>query len=284
MENSAERKRPLVSVHGGHSGEFCGHAVDTLEEIVAEYHRQGFAWVGLSEHMPPAADRFRYVEEEQAGLSAADLRARFDLYMKTARRVQDEYRGKMTLKVAFETECHTGGIDLARELVQKYQPDYVVGSVHHVHDRMIDFSSELYQEAVRECGGIDALYCAYFDQQQELLTALRPGVVGHFDLIRIFDPGYVERLAERSVWSRIERNLQFIAEYGGVLDLNVRALLKGAQEPYISRRILVRALELGISICPGDDSHGVGSVGKHVPDGIALLEALGAPKGWRLPE
>ena len=284
MENSAEGKRPLVSVHGGHSGQFCGHAVDTLEEIVAEYHRQGFAWVGLTEHMPPAADRFRYVEEEQAGLRAADLRARFDLYIKTARRIQDEYRGKMAVRVAFETECHTGAIDLARDLVQEYRPDYVVGSVHHVHDRMIDFSPELYLEAARECGGVDALYCAYFDQQYELLSALRPGVVGHFDLVRIFDPGYVERLGKPAIWSRIERNLHLVAEYGGVLDLNVRALLKGAQEPYVSRRILARALELGIAVCPGDDSHGVASVGKHILDGIRILDALGAPDEWRLPE
>ena len=29
-----------VSVHGGHSGEFCSHAKDPLEAIVAEYARQ----------------------------------------------------------------------------------------------------------------------------------------------------------------------------------------------------------------------------------------------------
>ena len=114
------------------------------------------------------------------------------------------------------------------------------------------------------------------------LKALYPGVVGHFDLIRIFDPGYVERLSRPAVWERIERNLCFIAGYGGVLDLNVRALLKGATEPYVSGKILRRALDLGISVCPGDDSHGVGSVGGHIGDGIALLDSLEAP-GWCLP-
>ena len=282
MKGGKENVRPLVSVHGGHSGEFCSHAVDTLDEVVAEYHRQGFAWVGLTEHMPPAADRFRYIEEEEAGLSAADLRRRFDRYMKAARRLQAKYRDSMVVRVGFETESHTGATVLARELIREYHPDYVVGSVHHVHDRMIDFSPEQYREAARECGGTDALYCAYFDRQYKLLKALYPGVVGHFDLIRIFDPGYVERLSRPAVWERIERNLCFIAGYGGVLDLNVRALLKGATEPYVSGKILRRALDLGISVCPGDDSHGVGSVGRHIGDGIALLDSLEAP-GWCLP-
>jgi histidinol-phosphatase (PHP family) len=223
------------------------------------------------------------VEEVEAGLTVGDLEARFERYMNTARALQAAYRGKMDIAVGFETEGYTGAIELARELVQRYRPDYVVGSVHHVHDQMIDFSPELYGEAALTCGGLEELYCAYFDRQYELLSALRPGVVGHFDLIRIFDPGYRETLTREPVRRRVERNLQYVAGYGGVLDLNVRALLKGAREPYISRRILVRALELGIAVCPGDDSHGVASVGSRIEDALVLLESLGVSGAWRLP-
>ncbi len=34
-----------VSAHGGHSGEFCLHAKDTLVQIVETYADQGFAWL-----------------------------------------------------------------------------------------------------------------------------------------------------------------------------------------------------------------------------------------------
>ena len=41
-----------VSIHGGHSGQYCCHAEDTLEEIVLAYIEHGYTWVGLTEHMP----------------------------------------------------------------------------------------------------------------------------------------------------------------------------------------------------------------------------------------
>ena len=47
-----EDKIELVSLHGGHSGEFCSHARDTLEEMVLAYIDQGFDRVGITEHMP----------------------------------------------------------------------------------------------------------------------------------------------------------------------------------------------------------------------------------------
>ena len=43
----------VVSVHGGHSGEFCGHAVDSLSDVVQAYIDAGFRWVCLTERMAP---------------------------------------------------------------------------------------------------------------------------------------------------------------------------------------------------------------------------------------
>lgn len=38
--------------HHSHSGQFCRHAKDHLEEVVLEAIRQGFEVFGLSEHAP----------------------------------------------------------------------------------------------------------------------------------------------------------------------------------------------------------------------------------------
>jgi hypothetical protein len=51
---------PLVSVHGGHSGDYCQHARDSLDDVVKAYHDRKFAWVGITEHMPPTRDSFLY--------------------------------------------------------------------------------------------------------------------------------------------------------------------------------------------------------------------------------
>lgn len=38
--------------HHSHSGQFCRHAKDNLEDVILEAIRQGFQSFGLSEHAP----------------------------------------------------------------------------------------------------------------------------------------------------------------------------------------------------------------------------------------
>ena len=115
------------------------------------------------------------------------------------------------------------------------------------------------------------------------MEALRPEVVGHFDLARVFDPDYRERWKVPAIRERAYRNLARIAELDLVLDFNVRALLKEQPEPYVSEPWLARAVELGVSVVPGDDSHGVATVGACIARGVELLRAAGASTEWRCP-
>ncbi|HDI60009.1 MAG TPA: histidinol-phosphatase HisJ family protein [Desulfobacteraceae bacterium] len=272
-----------VSVHGGHSGQFCSHAADDLASVVAAYAAQGFAWVGLTEHMPPPEDRFLYPEERQAGFDAAALRRRFAAYMAEARRLQRHWEAVLPLRVGFETEACSGALDLARQLVTEFHPDYIVGSVHHVADIPIDVSPAVYADAAARCGGIEELYLAYFDLQLEMIETLRPQVIGHFDLVRIFDPDYPRHLASAPVGRRIVRNLERVRQMGAILDLNVAAWDKGGSEPYPAAGIRWQARRLGIALVPGDDSHGVATVGRHFDRAVALLEAEGFSTDWPIP-
>ncbi len=273
----------LVSIHGGHSGEFCQHAGDRLEAVLQAYADQGFAWVGITEHMPPAGDRFRYPDEVAAGLDAAALRERFARYIVTGRRLQAAFADRLTVFIGMETETYSGAAAFVRELVAAFAPDYLVGSVHHVADLNFDFSPAAYALAARAVGGLDALYIRYFDLQLEMIEALKPAVVGHFDLVRIYDPDYRARIERPAIRARIRRNLACIRDLGLILDFNVRALAKGAHEPYIAAPILQAAHAMGIAIVPGDDSHGVDTVGRHIPRGIRLLQALGVNTDWPRP-
>ena len=272
-----------VSIHGGHSGQFCNHASDSLEDIVRAYVDKGFAWAGITEHMPPLSDRFLYPEEIQEGLDARKMYRRFEQYVTTCRRLQDRYRSRIQLFVGCELESYNGVVPFVRQLLDTFDLDYVVGSLHHVDDIGFDYSPELYRSAVRAAGGLEELYCVYFDDQFEMIAALEPQVVGHFDLIRIFDEDYRRQLALPSVAERIGRNLELIADLDLTLDLNVRALSKGAAEPYPTKAILQQAVEMGISIVPGDDSHGTDTVGQHIDQAIEMLQALGADTNWRRP-
>ncbi|QTA89043.1 histidinol-phosphatase [Desulfonema magnum] len=274
----------LVSVHGGHSGEFCNHAQDSLENIITSYIKKGFAWVGITEHMPPPDDCFLYPDEKEAGLDSEKLYQRFARYISTCRSLQKKYSSSIKILVGFETETYTGYKDFIKKLVNKFEPDYIVGSVHHIRDIPFDMSQEQYDQIALASGGHDGMYCEYFDLQYDMINALRPPVVGHFDLIRLFDPEYCSRLKKPEIWKRILRNLKCISEFDLILDFNMRSLYKGASEPFVSEPILLQALELGIAVIPGDDSHSAETTGLNIEKGIKILAELGFDTRWRIPE
>ncbi|TKB08467.1 histidinol-phosphatase HisJ family protein [Desulforhopalus sp. IMCC35007] len=274
----------FVSVHGGHSGQFCDHAIDSLEEIILRYIELGFSWVGVTEHTPAISSPLLDPGQVQAGLTPELLLATFTEYMKECRRLQEKYKDELTIFAAMEIETYSGYEQFVPFLLDRFQPDYIVGSVHFVDDISIDYSQKTYAQAVQKLGGVDELYKRYFDLQYEMIERFRPSVVGHFDLIRIFDADYKTRLMKPAILEKIRRNLQLIHELDLIMDLNLRSLVKGADEPYISRPILKLAGEMGISVVPGDDSHGVQSVGGFMNTGINLLEDLGFSTNWKKPQ
>lgn len=274
---------PFVSVHGGHSGQFCHHATHTLEEIVQQYILKKFPWVGITEHVPAISDDLRYPDQIEAGLTPAFLMNRFCDYITECRRLQRQYAAEITIFTAIEIETYSGYDTFIPALIATHRPDYLVGSVHFVDDMGFDYSREQYDRTAAAVGGKDALYCRYFDQQYEMIKLLRPAVVGHFDLIRIFDPDYQARLRQPAIMERIRRNLTLIRELDLIMDFNLRSLLKGASEPYISRPILQIAREMRIAVVPGDDSHGLASVAANMETGVAILAGMGFDTNWRRP-
>ena len=159
----------------------------------------------------------------------------FDAYYTEAKRLQAEYARELPILIGFEIDwIRPTSERLISGLLAKYQFDLFIGSVHHVHAVPIDYDQVLYDKARRQSGGTDeALYRDYFDTQLEMLKALRPPIVGHFDLIRLkSDDSNASFRQYEAVWQRILRNLDFVAGYGGILELNSAALRKGMSEPY----------------------------------------------------
>jgi histidinol-phosphatase (PHP family) len=272
-----------ISLHGGHSGEFCCHARDRLADIIEQYIRMGFRQVGITEHIPPVHDRFLYPEEIDQGLTKDLLFQRFAVYFKALRQLQADMADRIRIFAGMETEAFTGYLPHVRQLVDAFSPDYIVGSVHHVADICFDYSPQTYKAAVAACGSVQDLYLAYFDRQFEMIEAVRPFVVGHFDLVRIHDPRYRERVVQPEIAAKIDRNLDLIKDLNLVMDLNLRPLARGEAEPYPTRSILEKIRSRQIPMVPGDDSHGVAQAGVHVEAGIRLLKQMGFDLHWPVP-
>ncbi len=264
---------PWFSYHGGHSGQFCRHAKGSLADVVERAWRAGFSHYGLSEHCPRkrAEDLF----EDEADLGVEGLVRLFDEYRAEALRLKDQYADRLEVLVGFETERlpPTDWAPTMKALRDRFRPDFIIGSVHHVDGHCIDYSKERSEAVFQKLGGRVAVEQTYFDHLAEMVEELRPEVVGHLDLIRKFDGDSAGFAPE--VWPHIDRALESLEAAGSVLDVNAGAYRRGLSPVYPLPEILQRGREMGIGATLGDDSHGAHDVGVGLDACMQALDEAG---------
>uniref|UniRef100_A0A6B2LCR5 histidinol-phosphatase n=1 Tax=Arcella intermedia TaxID=1963864 RepID=A0A6B2LCR5_9EUKA len=246
----------LFSFHS-HSGSYCNHAQGTLREVIQKAISKGFTHLGLTEHMPRYNAKHLYPEE--AHLSIQNLEDLYDNFVVEAKQLQVEYWDKIKLFIGLETEWIDEDYERRiKQLIEKHSLDYVVGSCHHVKEFPFDFSADPYNDAVKDLGSLENMYLSYFDAQYELLKSVKPLVVGHFDLIRIYSKDFE---ITPSVWVKIKRNVDFVISYGGIFELNSRAWKKGINGTYPGADVIKYILACDGKFTLSDDSHGPADVG-----------------------
>ncbi|GEQ71276.1 hypothetical protein JCM33374_g4957 [Metschnikowia sp. JCM 33374] len=270
--------------HHSHSGDYISHGNGSLESMVATARAKGFTNYCLTEHMPRLSDRYLYPEELEKSYSASNLAADFDQYLVHAKEIQarvhaensqSQTAGKLQILVGFEIE----GIDAAHVRAASAflpQTNMSVGSVHYVHSVPIDFNREKWVEARSKCSDptTRGLYKDYFDLQYLVLSELHPEVVGHFDLIRLFedgteiDPHTGKQVADidveadwPDVWQAVKRNIDLVVSYGGIFELNSAALRKGWSTSYPRTDMALAIKNSGGKFCLSDDAHTPDHVG-----------------------
>jgi histidinol-phosphatase (PHP family) len=262
MDNTRQWR---VSLHGGHSGEFCDHAESTLREMLEAAAAAGYHTFGVSEHVPRPAP-FLYPDELTRGWTAAKIVDDFDRYTLTVDALAAEFSDRLIVLRGYEAEVVPTATYVAQmaEYRRSVLPDgraafdYFVGSVHYVDEQQIDGPPENYLKAVEVCGGIEALAVRYYDTVAEMALALRPDVVGHLDLIKknLCVAGYEQAVLETpAVHAAVDRALEAVRAVGGILDLNTAGWRKGLGEPYPAPWQVRRAHAMQIPFCFGDDSH-----------------------------
>ncbi|KZT59261.1 histidinol-phosphatase [Calocera cornea HHB12733] len=277
--------------HHSHSGQFCAHAKGTLEEVVLKAIEKGFRTYGLSEHCPRYREQDLYPEEVDTHTSCAALTDTYERFLTEAHRLRELYASSIDLLIGIETEYITE-LDLqgTSQLLagpRGRQIDYIVGSVHHVNEIPIDFDESTYERALSSFGGTDArenvtaLLCAYFDNQYELMSRLKPQVIGHFDLCRLYKPD-LKLEDHEGVWERVKRNVQFGVQYGALFELNAAAFRKGWETSYPGPDVLKLIIESGGKLCLSDDSHGPQAVGLNYHRLPAYLQSMGVKELWYL--
>lgn len=261
-----------VSLHGGHSGEFCDHATGTLREVLDAAVAAGFKTYGVSEHVPRMGEQYLYENEIELGWSIEKIVADFERYGETIFQVAEEYADRLTVLRGFEIEVvpHNSYVELMSTYRQRFKFDFMVGSVHYHNDTSIDGPPKEFERAMESCGGLEALAIQYYERVAEMIRALKPEVVGHLDLVRKNGHLY-GALDTPAIRDAAEVPLEAALEHGCILDLNTAGWRKGLDSPYPAPWLVKRATEVGVPFCFGDDSHGPDTVGAGIPEAREYL-------------
>ena len=259
-------------MHGGHSGDFCEHGSDTLREMLDAAVSFGYTTFGVTAHTPPTDPKFLYEEEIEAGLSIDDMAVHFRDYVMACGKLKAEYSDRIEVLLGAEVEVvpESSFAEFAIALKSNYELDYLVGSVHWVDEMPFDTSQQDFDKAVENRGGLEPFLLRYYELVGEMIEQVKPEVIGHIDLPRLFREGAPE-LDSPSVMKAVYTAFEKAKAVGCILDLNVSALSKGLATPYPAPLIVQLASEMGVPFCFGDDSHSVAQVGEGIDAGRAYL-------------
>lgn len=221
---------------------------------------------------------------EQESLGLKHLSDLFSSYIVEAHRLKSLYASQITLLVGLETEViaspssPSSSYDALQTLLDEHgdKIEYLVGSVHHVNEVPIDFSEEMWKEAVRSLspssplsqptpatetaasfsdGLLGHYFAAYFDAQLTIMERFHPEVIGHFDLCRLYvpnirldSPAYTYEGEE--VWKKVVRNVDYAISYGACFEVNAAAFRKGWGTAYPGEEVLKVRLWCCVAILP----------------------------------
>ncbi|MEZ4774054.1 MAG: histidinol-phosphatase [Bacteroidia bacterium] len=210
---------------------------------------------------------------------------RMEQYCEDIARLKEKYKEQIEVYLGMEMDFLPGIFDEKSTLFSRDKLDYIVGSIHFVDTFSngepweIDGEHEVFLKGLREIFDNDSQRAIkrYFEITREMITRLKPEVVGHIDKIkiqseggRLFDPD--------SDWYRAEvmATLETLASEGLILEVNTRgSYKKKLQENYPGAPILKAALEMNIPVTINSDSHHPRELIAQFPEAARVLRQIG---------
>lgn len=217
---------------------------NTMEEMVAAALEKGMTAIGFADHS--------YTFFDRSYCRKPDDRTR---YFGEISRLRETYGKKIRILAGVEQDLSS------RKSTAGY--DYAVGSVHYlcVKGRWfpIDESKRDFETMVNTAFDGDAYAAcrAYFKAVRRIAKRDDIGIVGHFDLIAMFngDGALFDERDDRYL-SAAKAAARALVAAGKVFEINTRALYKGKRsEPYPAKELREYIKEIGGTFLLSSDSH-----------------------------
>jgi len=234
----------------------CNHAKGSMESYIQRAIELGIDIYGFSEHAPMDFDSHYRLKFEEMPNYVSDVLS-----------LKDKYKDDIKILLGYEVDYLKGHID---ERVIKAEVDYMIGSVHFLDEWGFDNPKFIDEYKNRN---IDDIWQEYFDNIQAMAKTGYFNIIGHLDLIKIFNfmPKKDIRLIASNAFKAIKKSNM-------VIELNVAGLRKPCKEIYPSPLLLEVAYELDIPITFSSDAHAIGQIGFKYDEVKKLAQKTGYTK------
>ena len=194
-----------------------------------------------------------------------------DAYFVEMQKLQEEYAGKLNIRIGIELGLRTYLKDYYEELTKKYPFDFVIGSSHIVHG--YDPYYKEYFKGREE----SACYREYFESILENLHAFSEmDVYGHIDYIVRYGPNQNKYYTYERYQDILDEILRTVIARGRGIELNTGGFHYGLGEPNPCHAVIRRYRELGGEIITvGADAHGPEKIAYDFDKAAAILADCG---------
>lgn len=231
-----------------------------MESICAAAVRRGFQEIAITDHFecytpthPRGFFTERYLQKVQADVQ----------------RCREQFEGQLIIRQGIEIGQPGSNPALAAEIMEKFQFDYVIGSLHKMHD--LDLGMISYREQ-----RVDELCQRYLSFLYDLVDLGDFDCLGHIDLIKRYAARQGIPLNLCDYPEQLDAILEKLIARGKGLEINTSGLRQAARETLPSHRLLARFRALGGEILTiGSDAHRPEDVGAGYEAALAAAKAAG---------
>jgi histidinol-phosphatase (PHP family) len=172
---------------------------------------------------------------------------------------------EIKIKIGLEVDYFAGKEDDISAFLLPLPLDYIIGSVHYLGDKTVDFGPEFY-----EGKSIDRLFKSYFESVIKASGSGLFDIIGHCDLIRIYGhkpSADLEPLYRQLAITMKNNNVAF--------EVNTNGRNRPLADFYPDRRFLYIFREENVPVCVNSDAHMPIRVGQYFDEAYELLRYIG---------
>jgi histidinol-phosphatase (PHP family) len=235
---------------------------------------------------PENAERYRTVAEERgiAELGVAEHIHRFHaaldvwghpFWCQSAADDLEEYvafvREDTDLRLGIEADFVAGREDRMANVLEPYEWDYVIGSVHFLRDHAVDMPGAF---DVWDLGAPpEKVWRRYFETVAAAARSGQYDIMAHPDLVKVW--GRNRPAPEGDLRRYYEPAVEAFAEMDVAVEVSTAGLRKPVNEIYPARGFLEMVVDAGLPVALSSDAHVPDDLGYGYDEATALLADLG---------